>query len=400
MGNKWPLKTIGSIAEVIGGGTPSTAITDYWGGKIIWLTPTEVVSRDGGVITDSERHLTLAGLGNSGAQLLPPDTVMLTTRASVGYTAIAGVELCTNQGFQSLIPNRDILSKFLMFWIQANRHEFESRAAGSTFKEISKANVKSLKILLPSLEEQRRIVDLVSSVDLYIFALQQQADAARVARNAVLSELLSAGGEDWIETTLGEVAELNPEATKNFPADQVIRYIDLASVSHETGISQDLTEVKYGDAPGRARRVVRVADVLVSTVRPYLKGFALVPKDLDGGVASTGFAVVRAKPDKTLPGFIWAFVGLEPFVLHLMDRATGSNYPAVRPEDIASFKLMLPPIAEQKRIVDLVSSMDDMIKTTHHAVSNATRMRSGLLSDLLSGKHEIPESYDRLLGAA
>jgi type I restriction enzyme S subunit len=259
--------------------------------------------------------------------------------------------------------------------------------------------LREFQFQLPTLIEQRRIVDLIASVDSYIFALQQQADAARAARNAVLSELLSAGGEDWIETTLGEVAELNPEATKNFPADQVIRYIDLASVSHETGISQDLTEVKYGHAPGRARRVVRVADVLVSTVRPYLKGFALVPKDLDGGVASTGFAVVRAKPDKTLPGFIWAFVGLEPFVLHLMDRATGSNYPAVRPEDIASFKLMLPPIAEQKRIVDLVSSMDDMIKTTHHAVSNATRMRSGLLSDLLSGKHEIPESYDRLLGA-
>ncbi|MBM4077232.1 MAG: restriction endonuclease subunit S, partial [Planctomycetes bacterium] len=118
----------------------------------------------------------------------------------------------------------------------------------------------------------------------------------------------------WIETTLGEVAELNPEATKNFPADRVIRYIDLASVSHEAGISPNLTELEYGDAPGRARRVVRAADILVSTVRPYLKGFAQVPKHLDGEVASTGFAVVRANQDTTLAGFVWALVGTADFV--------------------------------------------------------------------------------------
>jgi restriction endonuclease S subunit len=341
-------------------------------------------------------------------------------RARGGDVLFARITPCLENGKVAQLPNwvgpcggstefvvirgsKSMISDFVYFWASSERTRDTAAGlmTGTTGRQrLSWQDLSKIGLDLPPIEEQRRIVDLISSVDSYIAALQQQADAARVARNAVLSELLSAGGEDWIETTLGEVAELNPEATKNFPADQVIRYIDLASVSHETGISQDLTEVKYGHAPGRARRVVRVADVLVSTVRPYLKGFALVPKDLDGGVASTGFAVVRAKPDKTLPGFIWAFVGLEPFVLHLMDRATGSNYPAVRPEDIASFKLMLPPIAEQKRIVDLVSSMDDMIKTTHHAVSNATRMRSGLLSDLLSGDHEIPESYDRLLGAA
>jgi len=190
--------------------------------------------------------------------------------------------------------------------------------------------------------------------------------------------------EGWTATTLGEVAELNPEATKNFPADRVIRYIDLASVSHEAGISPNLTEVEYGDAPGRARRVVRAADVLVSTVRPYLKGFAQVPKHLDGEVASTGFAVVRARQDTTLAGFIWALVGTADFVLHLMDRATGSNYPAVRPEDIASYTLMLPPLEEQRRIVDLMSSVDSYIAALQQHADLARSARSAVLSELLS----------------
>jgi restriction endonuclease S subunit len=406
MRNGWTETTLGEIAEVVMGRQLSPS-------KKLGLRPTQ--------------YLRAANIGSWGISLDDVLEMDFTEDEEVHFASRVGDVLLVEGGNEksvgcpALISEReeglciqntiircrikDDVQVFPEFLFQVLRNsfwlgKFSELCAGTTIMHLGQKRAQVFPLILPPLDEQKRIVDLVSSVDSYIAALQQQADAARAARNAVLSELLSAGGEDWIETTLGEVAELNPEATKNFPADQVIRYIDLASVSHETGISQDLTEVKYGDAPGRARRVVRVADVLVSTVRPYLKGFALVPKDLDGGVASTGFAVVRAKPDKTLPGFIWAFVGLEPFVLHLMDRATGSNYPAVRPEDIASFKLMLPPIAEQKRIVDLVSSMDDMIKTTHHAVSNATRMRSGLLSDLLSGKHEIPESYDRLLGAA
>jgi type I restriction enzyme S subunit len=83
-----------------------------------------------------------------------------------------------------------------------------------------------------------------------------------------------------------------------------------------------------------------------------------------------------------------------------MDRATGSSYPAVRPDDVASFELSLPPLGEQKRIVEIVSSMDDVIQTTEKAFAEAKNLRSGLLSDLLSGEHEIPASYDSLLGAA
>jgi type I restriction enzyme S subunit len=398
MPDKWTTTTLGEVAEWYSGGTPKAGEPKFYhGGTIPWVVIADMAN---GEIRETETSITRDGLEQIGGRLAPVESTLVSMYATVGRAAITHIPVATNQAIAwSVVDQKRMIPRFLFLIAQSLEKEIASAARGATQRNINRAMLREFQFQLPTLIEQRRIVDLVSSVDSYIFALQQQADAARAARNAVLSELLSAGGEDWIETTLGEVAELNPEATKNFPADQVIRYIDLASVSHETGISQDLTEVKYGDAPGRARRVVRVADVLVSTVRPYLKGFALVPKDLDGGVASTGFAVVRAKPDKTLPGFIWAFVGLEPFVLHLMDRATGSNYPAVRPEDIASFKLMLPPIAEQKRIVDLVSSMDDMIKTTHHAVSNATRMRSGLLSDLLSGKHEIPESYDRLLGA-
>jgi type I restriction enzyme, S subunit len=202
-GDEWVETTLGEVAEVIGGGTPSTTIGEYWEGDIVWLTPTEITSQDGKVVSDSIRKITDLGFKNSGAQMLPRDSVILTSRASVGFVALAGKELCTNQGFQSLIPKPSVLSKFLMFWIQQNRSEFESRSAGSTFKEISKSNVKSIKLQLPPLSEQKRIVEIVNTIDEVISQTELTTSKAKNLRSGLLSDLLS--GEHEIPTSYDKV---------------------------------------------------------------------------------------------------------------------------------------------------------------------------------------------------
>jgi type I restriction enzyme S subunit len=198
-GDGWVETTLGEISEVVGGGTPSTSLPEYWDGQIVWLTPTEVTSQDGKEIDNSIRKISELGFKNSGAQILPKGSVILTSRASVGFVAIAGTDLCTNQGFQSLIPKESVVAKFLMFWIQQNRSEFDSRSAGSTFKEISKSNVKSIRILLPPLAEQKRIVGIISSFDNEIGALEQSLSKSKNLRSALLSDLLS--GNHEIPTT-------------------------------------------------------------------------------------------------------------------------------------------------------------------------------------------------------
>ena len=189
-GEGWVETSLGVIAEVIGGGTPSTKIGESWDGDIVWLTPTEITSQDGKVVSDSIRKITELGFKNSGAQMLPMDSVILTSRASVGFVALAGKELCTNQGFQSLIPKPSVLPKFLMFWIQLNRPEFESRSAGSTFKEISKSNVKSIKLELPPLSEQKRIVEIINTIDEVISKAELIISEAQNLRSGLLSDLL------------------------------------------------------------------------------------------------------------------------------------------------------------------------------------------------------------------
>ncbi len=187
----WKETTLGEVADVVGGGTPSTTRAEFWDGDIVWLTPTEVVALDGRRVSDSERKITKQGLANSGARLLPKGTVILTSRASVGFAAVSDCELCTNQGFQSLIPRTQILAEFLLPWVQTNRSEFMARSAGSTFKEISKTNVATMRILLPPLTEQKRIVDVIGSVDGAVAGADRAAEDARNLRSGLLSDLLS-----------------------------------------------------------------------------------------------------------------------------------------------------------------------------------------------------------------
>jgi type I restriction enzyme S subunit len=194
--------------------------------------------------------------------------------------------------------------------------------------------------------------------------------------------------EGWVATTLGALATINPDNTNGWPNDRRIRYVDLAAVSEEQGINLDaVREYAYGSAPGRARRVVRTGDVLVATVRPYLRGFGVVPDSLDGQVASTGFAVIRALPGAALSDFIWAVVRSDGFVEHLNARATGSNYPAVRPADVASFRCVLPPIGEQRRIADFIAAFDE-VETRLMAEGERARKVQGGLAHLLISRGE------------
>lgn len=202
-GDDWVETTLGEVSKVIGGGTPSTSVPEYWEGEIVWLTPTEIASRDGEFVSNSIRKISESGLKNSGAQMLPKGSVILTSRASIGFVAISAIELCTNQGFQSLVPNDSVLAEFLMYWIQQNRSEFESRSAGSTFKEISKSNVKSIKLSLPPKTEQRRIIEIVSMIDEFEGLTLNLINKSKRLRSGLLADLLS--GEHEISSNYDKV---------------------------------------------------------------------------------------------------------------------------------------------------------------------------------------------------
>jgi len=286
---------------------------------------------------------------------------------------------------------------FLFLFLKSKQDAIKSSCRGTTVPHVSPESLKSLKLLLPPLIEQRRIVDLTSAVDSYIAALQQQADAARSARSAVLSELLSTGGDDWTETTLGDVVEFGRERLdpRLLSPDELLCHWSIPALDEFNG-----PLIEPAQQIGSHKFRVRQSAVIYSLLNPRIPRFALVA----GGanvVCSTEFAVMYpgSKVDQR---FLFVLGSSNLFQANVASSANGTtkSRERVRPSDLEGMKVQLPPIDIQQSVVDVVFSMDEMIQSADRAVTDAKNLRSGLLSDLLSGAHEIPESYDRLLGAA
>ena len=149
--------TISKLATIVGGGTPDTTVPDYWNGGIQWFTPSEIGKNK--YTNKSERTISQEGLNNSSAKLLPINTILLSTRATIGESSIAKAECCTNQGFQSLIANEEIVCyEYLYYLVATLKKELIRKSCGSTFLEISANEVRKIKTFVPSLEEDRKSV--------------------------------------------------------------------------------------------------------------------------------------------------------------------------------------------------------------------------------------------------
>lgn len=185
----WTKVKLGDVADVVGGGTPNTSEPIFWGGNIPWLTPKDLSGYTSRYISMGSRHISAIGLESSSAKLMPKGSVLLTSRAPVGYVAIADVDLCTNQGFKSLVLKDRNVPEFFYYLLKYSRAYIESMASGSTFMEISGASVKALEFYIPPIDEQERIAGVLGSLDDKIELLREQ--------NRTLEEMAKAIFKSW-----------------------------------------------------------------------------------------------------------------------------------------------------------------------------------------------------------
>ena len=197
----WKVSTIGAESKVVSGGTPSTKVAEYWEyGDIYWATPTDMTSLNAPVIFDTKRKITQLGLKNSSAKLLPPGSVLVTSRATLGVAAINYVPMSTNQGFKSMIPGDRVTAEYLWLYVQHNQDKIHNRASGTTFMEINSRNFKALPILVPPIEIMREFDRVVSKYFDQIYALEQETVQLAETRDYLLPKLLSGEVEVFSST--------------------------------------------------------------------------------------------------------------------------------------------------------------------------------------------------------
>ena len=382
---RWEIVYLGRVCDVVGGGTPDTKEDSYWNGDILWLTPSEVGDR---FISNSIRKITLQGLKNSSAKLLPAGSIVLTSRATLGEMSILKVEASTNQGFQSLVPKKETNGGYIYYLQPIIKEQCLKFSKGSTFLEVSSASVKSFEIPFTSSKEQAKIADCLGSLDDLIGAVADKIEALKEYKKGLMQQLFPSEGKttpalrfpefqntgEWRDTTLREeVYYENVKAHEN-DINKVGQYI----VVNSKFISTDGEVVKYTDNPSCLAEKGDILMVLsdVPNGRAIAKCFIVDSDDK----YTVNQRICKLKSKKTIGLLLYYIINRNPFLLAFDDGIKQTN---LKKDDVLNCPFRLPKEAkEQQRIADSFSSIDDLISAEVDKLDQLKAHKKGLMQQL------------------
>ena len=371
MKTHWQEKNLGEVCDILNGGTPDTKNLSCWGNDHFWITP-----KDMGLLTNrytdkTSRKITDVGLKNSSAKILPLNSIILSSRAPIGHLAINTVPMATNQGCKGLIPKEGLNYKILFFFLLNSIDLLERLGSGTTFKELSTAKLKNIKIPVPPLTEQKRLVKKLDAIFTQI--AQAKAAAEKNLRNAkelfagYLQQIFANPRENWQEKNLGEVCDIRPskqEVSHEVKKNPLVSFVPMADL----GI---LNKKIYWSKEKRLQTVFKDytyfadGDVLLAKITPCFENGKLgIAQGLSNGIGfgSSEYFVFRSK-EKLSAEYLFYALSRESFRKKGKQNMSGAvGHQRVSKEFIESFKIPIPPLAEQKRLVKKLDTLSTKTK--------------------------------------
>lgn len=413
----WTETTLGEVAELVGGGTPSREHPEYFTGHHVWLTPTEIPRNRVTVVSTSREKITDEGLKKSSARLLPKGTVLMTSRASIGYVAIAGTEVTTNQGFASFICKDGVYNQYLAYWLLGNVDFFIGQATGTTFKEITKSKLRNFSFPLPPLPEQKRIVTKIEELFTQLEAGTAALERVQAGLNRYKASVLKAAVEGKLGIQNDEVRTQDegqlPEGWKEVEFKEII------------------TSLKNGYFYGRpSSEPIGIPILRISAVRPMSVNYSdlryvpeLKEEDVENYFLSKGDLLftryngnlslvgacglvregsqrviypdklirVRVQNENALPEYLEIYFStiLARKLIESKVKSTAGQH-GISGGDIKSLSVILPPLEEQRQIVAEVErrlSLAAGVESTLAAsLSRAGRLRQSILKSAFEGR--------------
>ncbi len=396
----WNIYSLDELGQVVGGGTPESNNTDYWGGDIYWATPKEITKLSSRYINKTERTITQDGLDRSSAKLHPIGTILLTSRASVGYPAINTIPMATNQGFQSLRPNNKLDTEYGYQCLLNSRNKLEKLSAGSTFLEISSKEVKKFKVVIPPLPEQKKIAAILTSVDTVIEKTQAQIDKLKDLKTGMMQELLTKG--------IGHT-EFKDSPVGRIPVEWEVKDLgDLAFKIEGGGTpprkNPDYWGKGYPWATVKDLKSIRLSSTEESITKTGLinSSSKLVPAGTV--ILATRMAVGKAVVfdcDVTINQDLKAFYPKEKlnnkFLLqwylykskYIASLGTGSTVKGIRVDDLKLLTIAVPPYDEQIIIANKIEGIEVLLNHKIAKIQKMTSLKKALMQDLLTGKVRV-----------
>ena len=383
---EWKEVTLSELGTIVGGATPSTKITSFYDGNIPWLTPKDLSVNDNKYIFRGERNITEEGFKSCSCKMLPKGSILFSSRAPIGYVAIAANDMCTNQGFKSVIPNDETDSEFLYYLLKYNKNNIASQGSGTTFAEVSGKTMKEIEVVVPKeKDDQRRIASILSSLDRKI-ELNNKI-------NADLEEMAQAIFKNWfvdfepfkdgkfVDSELGMI----PEGWKVGLLGELCNFKRGKNLLTKNAIDEGVPVVAGGLEPSCYHNVANTGAPVIT---------------VSGSGANAGFMRMYHVPvwasdcsfiDISCENFYFVYCFLKVNSKLLKHAQTGAVQPHVKPSDIHDFELVIPDKKSIYDFQDKVKPFFDKIASIQKENSRLSLLRDTLLPRLMSGELEVPE---------
>ena len=373
----WEQRKLGEVADIVGGGTPSTSNDDYWDGDIDWYAPAEIADQI--YVASSERKITQQGYDNSSAKMLPVGTVLFTSRAGIGKTAILRKEGCTNQGFQSIVPHINELDSYFIFSRSEEMKRYgETVGAGSTFVEVSGKQMANMELMMPiTMEEQVTIGSFFSNLDFLITLHQRKCDKLIQFKAAMLKKMFPQNGADKPEIRFKGFTDAWEQRKVQDVADR----FDNLRIPVAANLRVHGTTPYYG----------------ANGIQDYVEGFTH-----DGEfvlVAEDGANDLKNYPVKCVNGRIWvnnhahvlqgkagiadnSFLALAISQSDIESLLVGGGRAKLNAEALMSIEFRLPCLQEQYRIGEYLTQLDNLITLHQRKCDKYKSIKAGLIRKL------------------
>ena len=378
---------ISDIGKIVSGATPKTKDVDNYGGSIAWITPADLSGYTSKYISHGSRNITQKGYDSCSTHLMPRGTVLFSSRAPIGYVAIAENPICTNQGFKSIVPNDDIDSEFLYYQLQYLRKKIQEKGSGTTFKEISGKVLGETDIVVPSLEEQSRIVahieELFSELDKAVDTLKTIKEQLDVYRQAVLKDAFSNFEKKDSIRNLTMVVTSGSRGWAKYYSNSGALFVRIGNLTH-SGIDIDFRDIQHITPPDNAEGVrtrLQPNDVLVS-ITADLGSIGFVSEKVEEAYINQHIALVRFQNSAQGRFMAW-YLRSEYGQKDLLKNKRGGGKLGLGLDDIRDTPVPIVDDVTAKETVDKIeeqlSVCNSIEKTVDTALAQTDAMRQSIL---------------------
>lgn len=388
---EWKSCTLSSLGTIVGGATPSTKKPEnYEGGTIPWITPKDLSGFAGRYISHGERNITEKGLNSCSAQMMPEHSVLFSSRAPIGYVAISNCEVCTNQGFKSIVPSENTDYLFLYYLLQYKKKDIENLGTGTTFKEVSANTMKSVEVRVPAEKyEQIKIARVLSAIDDKIEANTRINENLEQQISSVYSNFCE--GKSWNSCELGNIIDVK-DGTHDSPKPQANGYLLITS-KHLLPYGVDritpnrITEKDFKKI--NERSLVEQGDVLMSMIGTIGLISFVTESAIDYAIKNVALFKTSKTPD--LAYYFLTFLKSNKTQQYIEMCLAGSTQKYISLGELRKMPIPVPDSETLEHFNEIVSSMYQTIILNSQENNALVNLRDSLLPKLISGELDISE---------